>query len=147
MTSFIEDHRKEFGVEPICAQLPIASSAYYAARSRPPSARASRDEELRREIQRVYDANYRVYGPRKVWRQLRRDGLAVARCTVERLVRKMSLSGRRAGQEVGHAFRLSSAQSISRWPISVAHANVPRPDPQRSTSSLTFSTAIAALAP
>ena len=62
--------------------LPIAPSTYYAARSRPPSARASRDEELRREIQRVYDANYRVYGPRKVWRQLRREGFAVARCTV-----------------------------------------------------------------
>ena len=99
MTSFICDHRERFGVEPICAQLPIAPSTYYAARSRPPSARATRDEELRREIQRVYDANYRVYGPRKVWRQLRREGFCVARCTVERLMRKISLQGAVRGKK------------------------------------------------
>ncbi len=112
MTSFIEDHRERFGVEPICAQLPIAPSTYYAARSRPPSARASRDEELRREIQRVYDANYRVYGPRKVWRQLRREGFAVARCTVGRLMRKMSLQGAVRGKK---------------WRTTISDPQAPRP--------------------
>jgi putative transposase len=112
MTTFIEDHRKEFGVEPICAQLTIAPSTYYAARSRPPSARASRDEELRREIQRVYDANYRVYGPRKVWRQLRREGFCVARCTVERLMRKISLQGAVRGKK---------------WRTTISDPQAPRP--------------------
>ncbi len=112
MTAFIEDHRKEFGVEPICAVLPIAPSTYYGERSRPPSARASRDEELCREIQRVYDANYRVYGPRKVWRQLRREGFAVARCTVERLMRKMSLQGAVRGKK---------------WRTTISDPQAPRP--------------------
>ena len=112
MTTFIEDHRKEFGVEPICTVLPIAPSTYYAARSRPPSARASRDAELRREIQRVYDANYRVYGPRKVWRQLRREGFAVARCTVERLMRQAGLQGAVRGRK---------------WRTTITDPQAPRP--------------------
>ena len=73
--------------------LPIAPSTYYAARSRPPSARRLRDEELKDQIRRVFDANRKVYGARKVWRQLRREGIAVARCTVERLMGELGIAG------------------------------------------------------
>ena len=93
MTAFIAEHREEFGVEPMCAQLPIAPSTYYAGISRPPSARAVSDEKLSPEIKRIYDDNYQVYGPRKVWRELRRQGFTVARCTVERLMRRAGLRG------------------------------------------------------
>jgi transposase InsO family protein len=98
MVGFINDHRDQFGVEPMCAVLPIAPSTYFrhqAARVDPArrSARAQRDEELRGAIQRVWDAHYQVYGPRKVWRQLQREGIAVARCTVRRLMRAMGLAG------------------------------------------------------
>ena len=98
MVSFIDEHRDEYGVEPICAQLPIAPSTYYEHKARemdperlPP--RAHRDRELSNEIQRVWDENFRVYGARKVWRQLNREQLAVARCTVERLMRTLGLQG------------------------------------------------------
>jgi putative transposase len=93
MVAYIDQHRDEFGVEPICQQLPIAPSTYYAGRSRPLSQRAVRDEQLKAEIRRVFDDNYQVYGARKVWRQLNREGIAVARCTVERLMREMGLQG------------------------------------------------------
>jgi len=98
MVEFIEEHRGEHGVEPICAMLPIAPATYYehAARRRDPElrpARAKRDDELRAEIQRVYDENLRVYGADKVWRQLGREGHEAARCTVERLMRDMGLRG------------------------------------------------------
>ena len=79
----------EFGVEPICAMLPIAPSTYYAAKAHPPSARQLREEELTPEIIRVYEENQSVYGPRKVWRELGRQGFQVARCTVERLMRAL----------------------------------------------------------
>jgi putative transposase len=100
MTTFIEDHCKEFGVEPVCAQLPIAPSTYYAAHSRVPSARALRDERLAAEIRRAWNDSRRRYGPRKVWRQLRREGIAVARCTVERLMRREGLRGVVRGKRV-----------------------------------------------
>ena len=98
MVQFIADHRAVFGVEPICAVLPIAPSTYHRhrhQRTHPTrrSARAQRDDQLRVEIQRVYDAHQQVYGPRKVWKQLRRDGVRVARCTVARLMRAMGLAG------------------------------------------------------
>jgi putative transposase len=98
MVSFIDDHRALYGVEPICAVLPIAPATYYAhkASSRNPelrSARARRDEQLRVQIRRVYDENLSVYGAEKVWRQLKREGVEVARCTVERLMRGMGLRG------------------------------------------------------
>ena len=98
MVQFIADHRAVCGVEPICAVLPIAPSTYHRhrhQRTHPTcrSARAQRDDQLRVEIQRVYDAHQQVYGPRKVWKQLRRDGVRVARCTVARLMRAMSLAG------------------------------------------------------
>jgi putative transposase len=81
------------GVEPICTELQVAPSTYYAAKKRSPSARTVRDEELKKEIQRVFDDHYGVYGARKVWRQLRREGVEVARCTVERLMRQLGLVG------------------------------------------------------
>ncbi len=90
---YVDDHKKDFGVEPICEQLQIAPSTYYAAKSRPASARAVRDEVLKGEIVRVFEANLGVYGARKVWHQLRREGVAVARCTVERLMGELGLSG------------------------------------------------------
>jgi putative transposase len=93
MIRFIDEHKDRYGVEPICAQLPIAPSTYYEARKRPPSPRALRDRCLEDEIRRVYEENFSCYGARKVWRQLRREGHHVARCTVERLMRRMGLHG------------------------------------------------------
>jgi putative transposase len=98
MTRYIEEHKDRYGVEPICSHLPIAPSTYYESRNRPPSARAVRDAELEAQIRRVYTDNFSCYGPRKVWRQLRREGIPVARCTVERLMRKMGLRGRTRGK-------------------------------------------------
>ena len=105
MTSFIDAHRDEYGVEPLCRELPIAPSTYYeskardADRSRLP-ARAHRDARLREHIARVWEENYRVYGVRKVWRQLRREGVPVARCTVARLMRELGLRGVVRGSRV-----------------------------------------------
>jgi len=98
MGAFIDHHRDTYGVEPICAVLPIAPSTYFLwkAQQHDPttrSARHRRDDELRAAIQRVWDENEQVYGSRKVWKQLRRDGQDVARCTVERLMRAMGLRG------------------------------------------------------
>jgi len=98
MVRFIDDHRAASGVEPICAVLPIAPSTYFLhhARQLDPTqrpARAQRDDDLRVAIQRVWDANWQVYGPRKVWQQLGREDVEVARCTVERLMGAMGLAG------------------------------------------------------
>ena len=105
MVSFIDAHRKVYGVEPICRVLPIATSTYHAhtARRIEPtkrSARARRDDALGPEVRRVFEENFRVYGVRKVWRQLRREGLDVARCTVARLMRAMGLAGVIRGKPV-----------------------------------------------
>ena len=98
MTSFVDENRADFGVEPICAELPIAPSVYYEhkRREREPercSARSRRDAALCTEIRRVWESNFGVYGARKVWRQLQREGVGVARCTVERLMRLEGLKG------------------------------------------------------
>jgi putative transposase len=93
MIAYIDRNKDRFGVEPICQLLPIAPSTYHAAKRRPPSARALRDEELKAEIARVHAEHFGVYGARKVWRQLHREGIAVARCTVERLLRELGLRG------------------------------------------------------
>jgi putative transposase len=98
MVRYIDEHKDRFGVEPICTVLPIAPSTYYEqkARERDPERRplrAIRDEALKPEVQRVWDENFRVYGAHKVWKQLNREGLAVARCTVERLMRALGLRG------------------------------------------------------
>ena len=105
MVSFIDAHRKVYGVEPICRVLPIAPSTYHAhtARRIEPtkrSARARRDDALGPEVRRVFEENFRVYGVRKVWRQLRREGFDVARCTVARLMRAMGLAGVIRGKPV-----------------------------------------------
>jgi putative transposase len=93
MTAYIEKHRDCYGVEPICEVLPITPSIYYDAKRRPPSARAVRDEALKAEVRRVHAENFGVYGARKVWRQLNREGIPVARCTVERLMAQLGLRG------------------------------------------------------
>ena len=103
MIAFIDDHRDVYGVEPICKVLPIAPSTYHAhvARRADPEKlprRAKRDEALKAQIRRVFEENFRVYGVRKVWRQLAREGIAVARCTVARLMRAMGLAGCRPRQ-------------------------------------------------
>jgi transposase InsO family protein len=104
MTTFIDDHRETYGIEPICAVLPIAPSTYYEQKRRqsdpgrfPP--RAQRDEVLRGHIGRVWKDNFEVYGIRKVWHQLKREGIEVARCTVERLMREMGLQGAIRGRK------------------------------------------------
>jgi putative transposase len=94
---YIDSHRQVFGVEPICEVLEIAPSTYYAAKKRPPCRRRLRDQELRTHIARVFDDNYGVYGVRKVWRQLNREGVGVARCTTARLMRQLGLAGRVRG--------------------------------------------------
>ena len=98
MIAYIDRHKDRFGVEPICQLLPIAPSTYHAAKRRPLSARALRDEELKAEIARVHRDNFGVYGARKVWRQLHREGITVARCTVERLMRGLGLEGVHRGK-------------------------------------------------
>jgi putative transposase len=90
---FITEHKARWGVEPICREVRIAPSSYYAALQRPASARQRRDELLKVAIRRVWEEHRRVYGADKVWAQLRREGIPVARCTVERLMRALGLRG------------------------------------------------------
>ena len=109
MIDFIEEHRPVYGVEPICEVLPIAPATYYAHRARRLNPerrpeRVKRDESLRVEIRRVWQENFSVYGAEKVWRQLRREGVDVARCTVERLMRALGLRGAVRGR----AFRVTT---------------------------------------
>ena len=105
MIAFIDAHRAVHGGEPICKVLPIAPSTYYAhtARKADPSkvpARSRSDAELSVAIRRIWNENFQVYGVRKVWRQLRCEGLDVARCTVARLMRLMGLKGATRGKAV-----------------------------------------------
>jgi len=98
MITFIDDQREVYGVESICRVSPIAPSTYYhrqACHIEPSkaSARHHRDAELRPEIQRVWDDNYQVYGVRKAWHQLKREGFEVARCTVQRLMKQIGIRG------------------------------------------------------
>lgn len=96
MTSFIDEHRGEYGFEPICRILPIAPSTYHerVAQRRDPERlldRARRDQDLKPEVMRVFAENFGVYGVRKVWRQMNREGFAVARCTIASLMRDLGL--------------------------------------------------------
>jgi putative transposase len=98
MVRFIDDHRDVYGVELICAAVPIAPSTYFLHKARDAdptrrSTRAQRDDELRVIIRRIWTEQFQVYGPRKVWRQMGREGLRVARCRVRRLMREMELAG------------------------------------------------------
>ena len=104
MVAFVDYHREEYGVEPICAQLPMAPSSYYEhkARQADPArapARVRRDRELESHIQRVWEENFQVYGVRKTWRQLNREDHAVARCTVARLMARLGLRGAVRGRQ------------------------------------------------
>ena len=109
MVSFIDEHKETYGVEPMCSVLPIAPSTYYehARRRREPERRPQRekrDEKLQVEIGRVYEDNHLVYGAKKVWRQLDREDVVVARCTVERLMARMGLRGATRG----HAYKVTT---------------------------------------
>lgn len=125
MIDFIEEHRDSFGVEPLCAVLPIAPATYYEhrARRRDPARRPKRfvrDAELRPKIRRVWDESHDgTYGVEKVWRQLRREGVAVARCTVERLMREMSLRG----VVRGRAFTLTTEADDAARPADLVKRN------------------------
>jgi len=131
MVSFIDAHRAQYGVEPICQVLPIAPSTYHDHVAKRVdlsrlSARARRDEALKVEVRRVFEENFRVYGVRKVWRQLQREGIDVARCTVERLMRRMGLQGVIRGKPV------RTTISDKAVPCPLDHVNrlfhAPRPD-------------------
>lgn len=91
--AFIDAHRDQFGVEPICRLLQVAPSTYYATKTRAPSARSVTDAALGEVIVAEHAANYGVYGARKMWKHLHRGGHPVARCTVERLMRERGLRG------------------------------------------------------
>ena len=100
---FIDTHRADYGVEPICSELPIAPSTYYECKAREADPtrlpkRAQRDMALSVDIQRVFDENFQVYGARKVWRQMNREYITVARCTVERLMQRLGLQGAERGR-------------------------------------------------
>jgi transposase InsO family protein len=105
MVSFIDSYRDEYGVEPICRVLPIAPSTYYrhkGFRDEPGRlcARKKRDKDLRVEIRRIWEENFRVYGARKIWKQMNREGIEAARCTVERLMREMGIQGAVRGRKL-----------------------------------------------
>jgi putative transposase len=115
MVSFIDANREVYGVESICAQLPIAPSLYYEHKARaaeparlPP--RLQRDGLLVSEIRRIHEENFQVYGARKVWRQLGREDITVARCTVERLMRSLGLQGAVRGRKCRTTFAAPSAE-------------------------------------
>jgi len=131
MIAFIDDHRGVHGIEPICKVLPIAPSTYrahVAKRADPAklSARAKRDAELKIEVRRVFEENFGVYGVRKVWRQLKREGFDVARCTVVRLMQTLGLQGVIRGKPVRTTISDKSA------PCPLDHVNrqfrAPRPN-------------------
>jgi transposase InsO family protein len=132
MRAFIDDHRDVHGVEPICQVLPIAPSTYYvhAARRADPSrasARQRRDAALCVEIRRVWEENFQIYGVRKIWRQLGREGIAVARCTVARLMRQMGLQGIVRGKAV----RTTISDKAAPCPLDRVNRNFQAPAPNR----------------
>jgi putative transposase len=132
MIAFIDDHRGAYGVEPICKVLPIAPSTYYAqvARRADPtkrSARARSDAALTIEIWRVFEGNFQVYGVRKVWRQLRREGFDVARCTVARLMKAMDLQGVIRGKSV----RTTVGDKAAPCPLDRVNRDFKAPAPNR----------------
>jgi len=130
MTAFIDDHRDAHGVEPICKVLPIAPSTYFdhlAKRADPEkrSIRARRDTTLRPKIDRVFEQNLKVYGARKVWLQLNREGVDVARCTVERLMRSMGIQGVIRGKPIRTTFSDKGAPCPQDHVNRVFHAPAP----------------------
>jgi putative transposase len=132
MIAFIDDNRGSHGVEPICKVLPIAPSTYHerVRQRRDPSRlspRAQRDLAMKNEVQRVFDANFGVYGVRKVWRQLNREGFAIARCTVERLMHEMGLAGVIRGKPV----RTTVSNRAAPCPLDQVNRQFHAPAPNR----------------
>lgn len=132
MIAFIDDHRGAYGVEPICKVLPIAPSTYRErlAQRRDParlSARARRDQALKQQIARVFAENFAVYGVRKVWRQMRREGFEVARCTVARLMSELGLQGVIRGKAV----RTTISDKASPCPLDHVNRRFHAPAPDR----------------
>ena len=132
MTAFIDEHRDAYGVEPICRVLPIAPSTYHErmAQHRDPgrrSARSRRDDEIKPEIVRVFAENFGVYGVRKVWRQMQREGFEVARCSVERLMRDLGLQGVIRGKPV----RTTISDKAAPCPLDHVNRQFHAPAPNR----------------
>ncbi len=125
--SFIDGHRDRWGVEPICRVLQVAPSTYHAARSRPPSIHALRDAELKVEITRVHKANFSVYGARKVWRQLGREGIAVGRDRVARLMGELGI----AGVVRGKPRRTTTPAEADQRPADLVNRDFSAPAPNR----------------
>jgi putative transposase len=125
---FITEHRSRLGVEPICRVLQIAPSSYYAAFSRPPSARRRRDDQLQLAIRRVWEEHRCVYGADKVWAQLKREGTPVARCTVERLMRGLGLRGVVRGKT---SVRTTVADETDNRPLDLVARQFRAPAPNR----------------
>jgi putative transposase len=127
MIAYIHAHKDRYGVEPICRVLPIAPSTYSAAHHRPSSARAVRDAKLKGEIARVHAEHFGVYGARKVWRQLHREGITVARCTVERLMGELHLEGVRRGK----AHKTTTADPAAARPVDLVERDFSASRPDR----------------
>ncbi len=127
MTRYIDEHRCSFGVEPICQALAIAPSSYYAARSRPPSARSVRDAALGADIDRLHRANFAVYGARKLWHALRREGTTVGRDQVARVMRGLGL----AGAVRGKVKRTTVSSELSPRPADLVERVFSAPAPNR----------------
>jgi putative transposase len=125
--AYIDAHRDQFGVEPICRVLQFAPRTYWAAKARPVSARHQRDEELRPEIMRVHRENFGVYGADKVWAQLNREGTRVARCTIERLMRELKLQGAVRGKR----HRTTIADDLAARPRDLVDRNFTAVAPNR----------------
>jgi putative transposase len=140
MVAFIDEHRGEYGVEPICAEMPIAPSTYYERKAKQAdpsrrSLRAHRDAKLRPEIQRVWHENLDVYGAEKVWKQLNRESVRVARCTVERLMRDLGLHGAVRGR----SFRVTTTSGDATPPRDLVDRNFKASRPnQLWVSDLTY---------
>jgi putative transposase len=127
MTSYIDAYKDQFGVEPICQVLEVAPSTYYAATSRPTSARRLRDEALKVEIARVHEENFGVYGVEKVWRQLDREGVRVGRDRVARLMRELDLEGAVRGKRK----RTTVAGELDERPTDLVDRDFRSPAPNR----------------
>ncbi|MGH7761342.1 MAG: IS3 family transposase [Candidatus Dormibacteraceae bacterium] len=125
--SFINQHRERFGVEPICQTLQVAPSTYYAALSRPPSARRVRDEELKPEVARVHKDNLDVYGVEKVWKQLRRERIGCGRDRVARLMAELELEGVVRGK----VWRTTISSEVGSRPADLVERNFTATAPNR----------------
>jgi putative transposase len=125
--SFINEHRERFGVEPICDTLQVAPSTYYAALSRLPSHRQTRDNELKVEIARVHEENFDVYGTEKVWKQLRRENIDVGRDRVGRLMAELELEGAVRGK----TWRTTIPSSVAQRPADLVDRDFSATAPNR----------------